>query len=45
MSIGKKQIVAAGFLGLMTLACTGPTAHAQMMRGGRMGGMMGGMMP
>jgi hypothetical protein len=34
----------AGLLGLVALACNGSAAHAQMMRGGRMGGMMmGGM--
>jgi uncharacterized protein (TIGR03000 family) len=43
MSIDKKKM-AAGLLGLVALACTGATAQAQMMRGGRMGGMMmGGM--
>jgi uncharacterized protein (TIGR03000 family) len=38
MFIEKKKL-AAGLLGLAALACTGATAHAQMMRGGRMGGM------
>jgi uncharacterized protein (TIGR03000 family) len=41
----KKKIATAGLLGLVALACMGSRAHAQMMRGGRIGGMMmGGMM-
>jgi uncharacterized protein (TIGR03000 family) len=42
MSIETKKTVAMGLIGLATWACTGSTAPAQMMRGGRMGVNMGG---